>query len=176
MSQLITVGEKHEIFIEFHPHAYSLNQKIIDQSTKLNFVKHVPQRGGHDSNVKALQTTRIDPDLDNIPSLKLVNRWTLQILGNFGGFNYEVVNSWLAKYGKGDHTLSHDHAPAAYSFVYFVKCPKGSSPLIFTSSGKRIKAEEGKLVLFSGGVRHHVPKNKCDDRITYAGNIWPIEE
>ena len=176
MNQPIEVWERHEILIEFHPHAYSLNQKIIDQSTKLYFAKHAVQAGGNDSNVKALQTKAIDPDLDNMSSLKLVNRWILQLMGKCGGFHYEVFAAWLAKYQKGDYTISHDHLPAAFSFVYFVKCPKGSSPLIFTSSGKRIKAEEGKLVLFPGGVRHHVPKNKCDDRITYAGNIWPIED
>ena len=57
-----------------------------------------------------------------------------------------------------------------FSFVYFVKTPKGSSPLIFTNSGKRIKAEEGKIVIFPGRLLHHVPKNKCEGRMTLAGN------
>ena len=59
-----------------------------------------------------------------------------------------------------------------FSFVYFIKCPKGSSPLVFTKSGKKIKAEEGKIVIFPGWLRHHVPKNKCEGRITMAGNIF----
>ena len=68
--------------------------------------------------------------------------------------------------------MSHAHHPSAYSFVYFLRCPKGSSPLIFTTSGKRIKAEEGKVVIFPGNLKHHVPKNKCYDRIVLAGNIF----
>ena len=66
--------------------------------------------------------------------------------------------------------MSHAH-PSPFSFVYFVRCPKGSSPLIFTTSGKKIKAEEGKVVIFPGNLLHHVPENKCDGRITLAGNI-----
>ena len=57
-----------------------------------------------------------------------------------------------------------------WSFVYFIDCPRGSSPLVFSDSGKRIKAEEGKLVIFPGHLRHHVPKNKCEGRIVLAGN------
>ena len=55
------------------------------------------------------------------------------------------------------------------SFVYFVKCPRGSAPLVL--DGMRIKAEEGKLVAFPGITNHHVPKNRCNDRIVIAGNL-----
>ena len=51
------------------------------------------------------------------------------------------------------------------SFVYFVKCPKGSSPLVFTTSGKKVKAEEGKIALFPANILHHVPKNRCEGRV-----------
>ena len=44
-------------------------------------------------------------------------------------------------------------------FVYFIQCPRGSSPLVFSTSGKRVKAEEGKVVIFPGNIYHHVPKN-----------------
>ena len=46
------------------------------------------------------------------------------------------------------------------------------SPLVFTTSGKKIKAEEGKVVIFSGDILHHVPKNRCNNRIVLAGNIF----
>ena len=48
---------------------------------------------------------------------------------------------------------------------------KDSSSLFFPTSGKKIKAEEGKVVIFPGNVRHSVPPNKCDNRIVVAGNI-----
>ena len=63
------------------------------------------------------------------------------------------------------------HKPSIHSFVYFVRCPKGSSPLVFTTSKKRVKAEEGKIVVFPGHVLHHVPKNNCEGRVVLAGNI-----
>ena len=87
------------------------------------------------------------------------------------GWELKIDNSWLAWYREEEFAIPHHHHPAAYAFVYFVKCPKGSSPLIFTTSGKRIKAEEGKVVIFPGNLCHHVPKNKCDGRIVLAGNI-----
>ena len=64
---------------------------------------------------------------------------------------------------------------ALYAFVYFVNSPKGSSPLVFTTSGKRIKPEEGKILIFPPQLFHHVPKNKCDGRITLSGNVGMVE-
>ena len=109
----------------------------------------------------------------------MIYQWILNLLRNpiYGGtYKFEVDNSWVAAYREGEFAVSHGHYPAAYSFVYFIKCPKGSSPLIFTTSGKRIKAEEGKVVIFPGNLFHHVPKNKCDGRIVLAGNIEEIRE
>ena len=36
---------------------------------------------------------------------------------------------------------------------------------------ERIKAEEGKIVIFTGSLVHGVQKNKCDGRIVVAGNV-----
>ena len=84
--------------------------------------------------------------------------------------------TWAARLDKGQQTLEHDHLfYATFAFVYFVNVPKGSSPLIFTTSGKKIKAEPGKLVLFPAPLRHKVPINKCDNRVTIASNITMIE-
>ena len=55
--------------------------------------------------------------------------------------------------------------------MYFINCPRGSSPLIFKASGKRIKAEEGKIVVFSSNLKHYVPKNRCENRLVLAGNM-----
>ena len=82
----------------------------------------------------------------------------------------------MAHYNKGDYTMSHKHVPSPFAFNYFIKTPPGSSPLVFTYSGKRVKAEEGKIVIFPGNLEHQVPKNRCDGRITLAGNIMPILE
>lgn len=78
---------------------------------------------------------------------------------------------WISKYDLNDYTIPHLHVPSTFSFIYFLNCPDGSSPLIFTKSRKKIKPESGKIVIFPANVLHHVPKNKCNNRIIIAGNI-----
>ena len=69
---------------------------------------------------------------------------------------------WGQWYAKGDYQLSHTHLPNHWSFVYYVNTPRGSSPMIFTDGGKRIKAEAGKIAICPAFLRHHVPENYCD--------------
>ena len=165
--------EKLEVWIEYYPFHKSLNKKLIEESLQLPFVTadKAIQQGGNLSNVKALQTCSDNPVVES-PSFQVIYEWIYKIIKNkTPGWNYKIVSSWVAKYNKGEYTLNHKHDPVSYSFVYFIKCPKGSSPLIFTRGGKRIKAEEGKAVIFPGNLYHYVPKNRCDDRIVLAGNI-----
>ena len=126
-------------------------------------------KDGGVSNVRALKsvTYRISS-----PSIELIYEWILTLLRPTNrGWKLEVDNGWLAWYRDKEFAVKHHHHPIAYAFVYFVKCPKGSSPLIFSTSGKRIKAEEGKVVVFPASLYHHVPKNKCNDRVVLAGNV-----
>ena len=47
--------------------------------------------------------------------------------------------------------MCHYHHPhSSLVFVYFVNTPKGSSPLVFPTSGKKVKAEAGTLVIHPG--------------------------
>ena len=168
---MLKLRENLPVIIENHPFHESLNNKILEETSKKGYQKDQKVISGGVSNVRAPKT--IDRRVTS-PSIELIYEWILNLLRNpiYGGkFKYEVNNSWLASYGEGEFAVSHAHHPSAYSFVYFLRCPKGSSPLIFTTSGKRIKAEEGKVVIFPGNLCHHVPKNKCDGRIVLAGNI-----
>ena len=169
---MLKLRENLPVIIEHYPFHESLNEKILKETAEIPLKANSRNRDGGLSNVRALKSVihRISS-----PSIELIYEWILNLLRNpiYGGkFKYEVNNSWLASYGEGEFAVSHAHHPSAYSFVYFVRCPKGSSPLIFTTSGKRIKAEEGKVVIFPGNLKHHVPKNKCYDRIVLAGNIF----
>ncbi len=168
---MLQCRENLNVLVEYHPYHENLNKKILQDSLEFNFVdpEQSRQRGGSSSNVRALQTIE---DVITSKSIDLIYEWIVNLIRKeYRGWNYRVGSSWLARYDKGNYAVSHDHIPAAFSFVYFVKCPKGSAPLVFTTSGKRIKPEEGRVVLFPGNLIHHVPKNKCDDRITYAGNF-----
>jgi len=169
MSQIFC-KEQLPVIIEYHPYHESLNKKIIREIDRTLFKEGILNRDGGISNVRALKS--LDYKIST-PSIEVVYEWILTLLRpKTVGWKLNVDNSWLACYREGEFAVSHHHHPAVYSFVYFVKCPKGSSPLIFSTSGKRIKAEEGKVVIFPASLYHHVPKNKCDGRIVLAGNLY----
>ncbi len=165
--------EKSQVRIERYPLYERVNEKIIEESNQFNLVPYEQTRliSGSTSNVKALQTV---DQIVRSPSLDNVYCWIMSLLQENSHYQYLLQTGWIIKYNKGDYTIPHDHFPVTWSFVYFVKTPRGSSPLVFTTSGKRIKAEEGKVVIFPGGyMKHHVPKNRCDGRIVLAGNVVP---
>ena len=160
--------------IEKHPYSESLNEKLLEDCQNFDFLRDVRNIDGGDTNVKALQTS----GPISSKSIDLIQDWILNLLkhrfpGHPGGKSagFSVINRWLARYNKDDYTRPHTHKPAFQSFVYFVDSPKGSSPLVFSTSGKRIKAEKGKVVIFPASMTHHVPVNKCDGRVTLAGNF-----
>ena len=165
----IRVKETLPIITEYYPFADSFKKNILEECSNLSFTRDVA--GTH---VKALQTIPFK-SIENFSSVKLIFEWILQsikIQADSAHIGLKVDHFWISVYGKDDFTTSHEHYPALWSFVYFIKCPKGSSPLVFTTSGKRVKAEEGKVVIFPANMFHHVLKNKCDDRIVLAGNVF----
>ena len=169
MSEIIC-KEKLHVIIENHPFHESLNSKILKETVNVSYTESGTVLGGKASNVRASKTT--DFKISS-PSLEVIYEWILNILGSRSKTSFcsfTIPDAWLANYSVKEFTVSHCH-PSPFSFVYFVRCPKGSSPLIFTTSGKKIKAEEGKVVIFPGNILHHVPENKCDGRITLAGNV-----
>ena len=161
------------IIIENYPFHKSLNDRIIKDSENLAWTRDIYNTDGGLTNVRALQTFKIDSS----KNVKRVEDWAISLIrqsmyGNNSGTKFVSIDTWMTNYSKDDFTVSHQHNPSTYAFDYFLKCPKGSSPLVFTTSGKKIKAEEGKIVIFPGNVLHHVPKNKCEGRMTLAGNIF----
>ena len=162
--------ENLHVLIEHHPYAKSLNKKLLETSKEYHFSRDFFNEDGGPSNVRALQTL-------GIVKSEVLSMWILSLIRNEPFLRIpqkiSMEQMWMVKYNKGDFTQWHHHKPAFMSFVYFVKTPRGSSPLVFTTSGKRIKAEEGKVVIFPGSMKHHVPKNRCDGRIVLAGNVVP---
>ena len=169
----IKCRENLKIQIYHHPHYQSLNEKLMDDFSKFNFRSY-----GDYSNVKGSQFSFIEDQLSLKPKgVTLVENWVKQIIRDKSQFSTDVkFGTWVARLDKGQQTTEHDHLfCATHAFVYFVNAPKGASPLIFTTSGKKIKPEPGKLVLFPAPLRHKVPVNKCDNRVTIASNITITE-
>ena len=90
---------------------------------------------------------------------------------NSDDFVLELNSLWAQYYPKGAYQSSHSHLPCHWSFVFFVNCPEGSSPLVFGEEDLSIKASTGKLLIFPSWVRHHVPHNDGDNRSIVAGNF-----
>ena len=158
------IKENLKVLVEYHPFHESIKKKILEDN--FNFIRNAIV-DGYASNLRAERTVG-----EYYPkSVDLIKEWVINIIRNdYGGFDYNI-DAWVAKYSEGDYAIEHDHIPYAFSYVYFVNTPKGSSPLVFSTSGKRIKAEEGKVIIFPGSLRHHVPKNRCEGRVTIAGNV-----
>ena len=174
------IRENCEVIVEKHPYSESLNKKLMGDIKDFYF--YSPEDTRNYTNVIATQH-HVESE-DKTKSMQLIENWVSSLLekseSNFLSAPKEHgarlnMNIWFSKYNKGDYTLNHSHRNyALYAFVYFVNCPKGSSPLVFTTSGKRIKAEEGKIVIFPPQLYHHVPKNKCYGRITLSGNVGMV--
>ena len=163
------ITEKLDVIIEKHPLYESLNKKLLEDA-------QVATWGGDTTpDLYEGDTASFSGAHTNSKSIDLIFSWTAELINNrysyMRGFRLRLLSSWFVRYGRGDETPDHDHLPALYSWVYFIKCPKGSPPLTFTNSGKRIKSEEGKIVIFPSVVRHYVSKSNCDDRLVLVGNI-----
>ena len=161
------VRENLDVIVERHPHYKSINDKLLKE------IETIDYSFSYETNVKAKMTSfKFFPEEG-----QAIRDWVTTLI--FKYYSYLItgygkivhVNSWVARYDDGDSTKDHNHHPIDFNYIYYVNCPKGSSPLILTSSGKKIKAEEGKVVIFPGITQHYVPKNRCDNRIVLAGNV-----
>jgi len=167
------IKEYHTVIIRKHPYAESLNKKLLQDAQLLLETKP----WGQFTNIHGKRTLNV---YDHSANVQRLVKWILSeykydksspVNPTDDPYIKKSVGCWFAKYGKGDYAQPHDHRPHTWSWVYFVNCPKGSAPLIFSTTGKRIKAEEGKLIIFEAHMLHEVPKNKCDNRIICAGNV-----
>ena len=89
---------------------------------------------------------------------------------------------WGVTYNKGDHTISHDHWPQIWSWVYNVECCIECASLIIDDTFQsplfsyEVLPKKGNMIMFPGWVNHSVPKHESkDDRVVIAGNLsWKL--
>ena len=158
------VQETHDIIIEDYP---SVDSIAVDY---FPLTREVYNADCGLTNIRALQTEVYYDVVDS--SIQDLFDWAMDLLPQADISKHKVDHYWIAKYNSGDYTLSHSHYPCLYSFVYFVNSPKGSSPLVFTTSGQSIEAKQGRIVIFPGILEHYVPKNECDNRVIISGNVF----
>ena len=107
-------------------------------------------------------------------------------------YNYTCTDAWVNSYKKGDYQEWHAHAGSTYSAVLFLKYPEGSAPIHFHSPSEpynmlpikdikeynsfnihhmNITPVENYLIIFRSYLKHMVPVNNTDERITIAFNF-----
>ena len=172
----IKLKENLSVIVERHPCYESINKKLMEQINHLSFEN--PDQLHYYTNIRGNQYSFDAHKADTGPTIKLIENWVKELIAiNFQRnleFPLENYSFWFSKLNdeKGQLTYAHHHlCNATFAVVYFVNTPKGSSPLVFSTSGKKIKAEEGKVVIFPASLRHEVPQNRCKDRVVLAGNI-----
>ena len=103
--------------------------------------------------------------------------WKMAVDNSPHKIQFELFDIWGAVYKKDDWTITHDHWPHPWSFVYYVQS-SGETPLVFpdaSQDARYIFPKTGDMVLFPGLIRHGVPQHHSDeDRIVIAGNFNPI--
>ena len=82
---------------------------------------------------------------------------------------FNISECWGVLYNKGEGVERHNHFPQTISFVYYVRMPEGSSPLIL--DGEEILLPEGRVIFFLGSQWHSVPPTEVSNRCIIAGNI-----
>jgi hypothetical protein len=168
------VREDHNIIIEKHPQFESLNKRLLRDMEEVDYPEELSHSEDYDFQGKH------SPFETSSKTIDLINSWVMDLLKirnsylQDDGMRTFIYDNWFVRYNRGDRVGVHDHQPAFKSFVYFIKCPKGSSPLVFKTSGKRIRAEEGKLVVFPSLMSHYVSPNRCEDRAVLSGNVGVI--
>ena len=159
-----------DVIVDYHPHYEEFKPKILKEVGNHELLTY-------DTNLKAKRTgwdtqSPCIEQINELVCLLIVGRPKWSWMKNLAA---DFTENWFARYNKGDYAIPHDHMPFTFSYVFFINSPKGSSPLVFTNSGKEVEPDEGKLVVFPSVLGHHVPKNNCDNRIILAGNCYVRE-
>ena len=159
-SKQYSTFENAGIYVYDYPHAKELNpiiHRIILEKAE------TPDMGA----------TMTDWKCRNIKELRLIGDYVLNLQSDFciSSFSLKMMDLWGQVYNEGDYQISHSHLPSHVSFVYYVNTPKGSSPIVFDNSQKKVFPKAGQLVVFPGWVTHHVPPNRCKGRSMVAGNL-----
>ena len=150
-----------DLIIEQHPDYENLNQKLLKESEGVIYDW---------SDITYIKGKMSEWHICG-KYIDVIKEWAKSLTPPVVGKVPTILNAWYAIYDYDDHALMHNHGDMYASFVYYVKTPEGSSPIIFPDENETVEAKEGNILIFPGHVNHYVPKNKCDGRVVVAGNI-----
>lgn len=172
---------KHEIvqhnFTSYKPE--SIFTTYLDKDdVRTNIIDEIKKSGDkqdYKTNVKAYMT---DWNMADKPGFQELNKHIIDTCHYLNSLYYrktvglQVSNLWGMMYKKGDYAMVHDHWPALWSGVYYLRAPEGSGDLVFPQLKQRIQPKDNLLVIFRGDVRHGVEESKTDEeRICVSFNV-----
>lgn len=160
---------KFEIVAPISETNLNLEPKLRNSIT--TFLLNCDDEMKHETNVKATMTNYLMHETNS--DFKALSDIILEIVcKSTNKAHLYTMDCWGAVYSKGHQTLLHHHQPAWLSWCYYLKCPEGSSPLVFPESNIVFEPKEDELVIFPAYVNHYVPLSSNDEkRIMVAGNI-----
>ena len=154
-----------------------LNETEMNKNIK-KVIDDYGDRQNYQTNIKAQMT---DWKMWNKPGFNHLTNIVLDICKKISSLklkkekkNLVLHNLWGMKYKSNDYAVEHDHWPSLWSFVYYLKVPKGASGLFFSEleDGIEIDVKSGLLVLFDGNLKHSVKPGVFKGyRYVVSGNI-----
>ncbi len=91
---------------------------------------------------------------------------------HFEKFEPEIVDCWVNVYNNNSGCRVHQHFPATFSLVYYVKVPEKSGNIYFPDIETSLTPSPGLLLCFRGDLWHGVQFNLTpNDRIIIGINI-----
>ncbi len=138
------------------------------------YIKELPKIGYEPSVNASMSARRIHEDrnpvlMEFLMWLQKIIQSNTNIFGKEGALRLEEV--WGTTFKKGDDIVPHNHMPFAWTWIFYVNVPVGSSPLVFSESKHTIEVSKGKLLIFEGRLQHEVPECTVDGRCILSGNI-----
>ena len=177
----------------FDDYRGKLIEEIYQERDEDPVGRKISNRGGWQSNQMTIQKDRSE-------LLKEIITNSVSKLPILEGV-YAAVEGWKNINEPGNFNVKHNHPRSNLSGVLWIKTPKNSGNLVFTSPNLFNRYEEldsytkefkynsnsymtyyfrpmeGRLLIFPSSLEHEVEKNKSsEDRISYSFNIKLIHE
>ena len=146
-----------------------MNDKLTEQIRKSG------DKQDYKTNVKAYMTDWV---MTGLPGFDTFEKHVLDITKFLSKkyYNREInprlSDLWGMIYKKGDYAITHDHWPALWSGVYYIKAPENSGALLFPQLKQKIIPTDNMLIIFDGATRHGVGENLSDEeRVAVSLNV-----
>jgi len=87
----------------------------------------------------------------------------------FSPNSFTIAECWGIHYTPNTKVIMHNHFPYALSFIYCIRAPKDSSPVII--EGEHIEPIEGQLIFFLPHQYHGTLPTNTTGRCMLVGNL-----